>query len=136
DPLASSFMADLLAAETSTPTSNNYTELGYRGFLRDLANGIQGKITAYQNIDDFWLATGKTAGDIKKVDWVSNQKAYKPNDLHGMNLFKAYEFHPDRAPGLQCILGITGWDNDRLVQDPHESMAYIARSRTRALGKR
>jgi hypothetical protein len=91
-------------------------------------------VTAYQNIDDFWLATGRTAPIMRpiidEVDWVTNQKKYKPNDLVGP---KAYEFHPDRAAGLQCVLGIF-LNNDRLVQNPHEAMAYIARSRTRALG--
>ena len=100
-----------------------------------MTNGIQGKVTAYQNNFDFWLATGRTAPIMRpivdRVDWVSNQKDYKPNDLVGP---KAYEFHPERTAGLQCVLGILGLNDDRLVQDPHEAMAYIARSRTRALG--
>jgi hypothetical protein len=91
-------------------------------------------LTAYQNIDDFWLATGTTKARLKKVDWISNQRTFKPNSLHGLNILKAYRFYPDRSPGAQCFLSAAGIANDRIVEDSHEAMAYVARSRTRALG--
>jgi hypothetical protein len=134
DVLSNSHVPELVNEERSTPTPDQYTELGYRGFLRGLPGRIERKVIAYQNIDDFWLASGTTRGGLKKVDWVSNQKAFKPNNLHGWNSFKAYAFYPDRAPNTQCVLAVSGVSNDRIVDDPHEAMAYIARSRTRALG--
>jgi hypothetical protein len=134
DALLSSHVPDLVDEERRTVTPDRYTELGYRGYLRDLPGRIEGKVTAYQNIDDFWLATGTTRARLKKVDWVSNQKAFKPNNLHGLSIFKAYAFYPNRAPNSQCVLSVSGIGNDRIVEDPHEAMAYIARARTRALG--
>ena len=133
DPLANSFLPQLTTADASKPTPNNYPELGYRGFLRNLPNGIQGKLTAYQNQRDFWLATGTTRFGIQKVDWVTNQKDYKPNSLHGTNSLKQYTFNGSHPLGQQCAL-LNLATSPRYVQDPHEAMAYIARSRTPALG--
>jgi hypothetical protein len=134
DVLLSSNLPDLTNEERTQPTPDQYRDLGYRGFLREIPGRVEGKVTAYQNIDDFWLVAGTTRGGLKKVDWVSNQRSFKPNNLHASNVFKTYAFHPDRPPNSQCVLSIAGFGNDRVVEDPHEAMAYIARSRTHALG--
>ena len=134
DALASSYLSALVSADAKSPTPDSYKDLGYRGFLRNLPSGCKNKLFAYQNQKDFWLATGLTAGGLIRVDWVNNQSRFKPNNLRGANVFKAYEFHPDRAAGLQCVLGVVGILNDRLVQSPYEAMAFVARSRTSALG--
>jgi hypothetical protein len=134
DPLAKSSLPELEAVERKVPTPNNYIELGYRGFLRNILSGIAGRITAYQNVGDFWLATGTTAIGHPHVDWINNQITYKPNNLRGLNVLKAYEFHPERSEGMQVVLSAIGFGNDRVVDNSHESMAYVARSHTAALG--
>jgi hypothetical protein len=64
------------------------------------------------------------------VHWIKNQIDYKPNDLVGPG---EYKFYPNNGAGNQVRFEKI-FNNDRPVEDPHESMAYVARSRTRALG--
>lgn len=131
DPLDGFLLPDLVNKDVQEPTPDFYTELGYRGFLKDIRSGVKGNLKNYHNHDDFWLATGRTKFDLKTVHWVQNQLDWKPDDR---TLNNAYEFHPGLPAGQQVVLSIFGFGNDRLVEDPHESMAYVARSRTRAIG--
>jgi hypothetical protein len=139
----------LATAEVAKPTPHYHTALGYRGYLKDLTQGISGNFVNYHNRNDFWLATGKTADpppvwvpvpplpipilvDLppQDVHWIKNQIDYKPNDLVGPG---EYKFYPNNGAGNQVRFEKI-FNNDRPVEDPHESMAYVARSRTRALG--
>ena len=143
DPLAGSFVASLVQADASSPTPHYTSQLGYRGYLSEIKANSGAKCIAYQNIDDFWLATGKTAtityigGDeftppqpvILDVDWVTNQHDHKPDDPFG---YGVYLYNPTTGPNYEYGIGTGKWT--RKVGDPHEAMAYIARSRTRALG--
>ena len=130
------YLADeLVRLEQTTPTPYNYTELGYRGYLKDIKSGVGKNLVRYYNSDDFWLATGHTSFGLS-VDWVSNQKGYKPNAL--ISSLQRYWFYPAQPPGLQVVLEDVVHPNtytkERTVTDPYESMAYAARSRTKAVG--
>jgi hypothetical protein len=120
----------LIAAENENPTPNEYGDLGYRGFLRTIIGGITGNFVNYHNLNDFWLAVGKTRLGVK-VDWVKNQRKFKPDDR---SLGSAYQYVPPDPLGQRCYLRTNLVGGRRPVDDIHEALSYVARSRTRALG--
>ena len=130
DPLASSFLQRLVDADIASPTPNEYMDLGYRGFLQDIHTNVRRRWVNYHNLQDFWLATGKALGGLKSVDWITWQSGSKPEDPIGDG---TYTYKPENARAHRCF-----WQNlavsPRPVEDPHESMAFIARSRTGAVG--
>jgi hypothetical protein len=115
------------------PTPSNSADQGYRGRLADIHQGIRNRWFNYHNVEDFWLATGETSGWLLGMDvhWIKNQREYKPSDVLGST---AYRYHPDDPPGQRCLLEILGHDNDRPVDNDDEAAAFIARSRTSAVG--
>ena len=130
DVLEASFLAGALEAEEERPTPDYASAMGYRGFLENLTNGIRGNFVNYHNRFDFWLAVGTTSFGFD-VHWETNQRRYKPNDIFGPS---SYRFDPAREAGERVRFERTGFGNDRPVENIHESLAYVARSRTRALG--
>jgi len=133
DPLQPFFLESLVNKDAEKPTPNYYTELGYRGFLRDIRSGVRDNLKSYHNLDDFWLATGETSTGLN-VDWVTSQSDWKPAGLILNDIVKyQYAYSPNRTDPsrirVQTIYGAI-----RPVEDTHESMAYVARSRTRAIG--
>jgi hypothetical protein len=149
DPLQISFFQRLLDAEQRTcligpdVMPDYYTDMGYRGYLSNLKSTVSSNLVNYHNENDFWLATGFTSEKTPiagrtEVSWIRNEvenkgflaRQYVYDLVH-------YLFYPDRAEGQRVVIGqyIEGILRDRRpVADAHESMAYFARSRTRALG--
>ena len=153
DMLVSAFQPELLTAETDKPTPQ-YTSLGgYAGYLRDIKTSSGAtRLVAYQNIDDFWLRTGKTreivitvpaqvnaggyvvapAYDLNlgkfTVDWFNYQRLCKPDDRIG---YGQYLYDPDPAKLASFEYGLR---LKRPVKDLHEVMAYVSRTRTFPLG--
>jgi hypothetical protein len=120
----------LIAVENENPTPNEYTDLGYRGFLRDISTRVSGNFVNYHNPNDFWLFVGKTRQGIK-VDWIKNQQKYKPDDR---SFRSAYEYIPEDPVGRRCYLRTNLVGGRRPADDVYEALAYVARSHTRALG--
>lgn len=130
DPLIGHFhptLANADGTDTVKPTPYDCNDLGYRGYLKDIKQGVKRKITNYHNDSDFWLATGRARHEFPSlnlisVDWVSNQAKYKPNG------YKNYNFYPIHDPGTG------GHTSGRPVVSAHESMSFVSRSRTRPMG--
>lgn len=110
--------SELLDYERKNPTPDFDVELGYRGFLAQ----ITVPTINYYNEVDYALQSGKKAG--KQVNWFAHQGA-KPYDPNGKGEY-AYR---DSLAGLY-----SGKKLIREVTDVHESLGFIARSRTRAVG--
>lgn len=129
DPNPPSFNNGLVDADTDHPTPRYASQLGYHGYLSGIKASSGAKLVAYQNLDDFWLATGATALNILDVDWVTNQIDHKPDDRSGLGQYLNGTYS---GPMFQRGVGI--YQFTRIVSDPHEAMSYVSRSRTRALG--
>jgi hypothetical protein len=98
---------------------------GYQGYLYDSPGLAAPRKVSYNNQNDFWLATG-TLSVGTEVNWIKNEASYKPDDRMGLGQY-AYN-----APYLPYFMRGTSFS--RSVTDPHESMSFASRSRTRALG--
>ncbi|MBX3732366.1 MAG: hypothetical protein KF791_07195, partial [Verrucomicrobiae bacterium] len=128
---------ELLRAEALAPTQLKtpdpyFPHGGYRGFLI----GASGEAINYYNSFDFALQTGSFAFNTIDANWIKNQtlKPHLPDGNFGRgylwikvmptsSLFQGYL--GIRASAIKLL---------RPVTDPHETLAFIARSRTRALG--
>jgi hypothetical protein len=108
-------------ADAQEPTPDSFAEKGYAGYL----HGVQANIINMFNVSDFALATG-TAGPFK-ANWEANQLDYKPDDPPGVG---RYSYDPQTQGSVAYTLS----EITRKVGDPHESMAFIARTRTKAVG--
>ncbi|HEU0047799.1 MAG TPA: alpha/beta hydrolase, partial [Nitrososphaera sp.] len=130
-----------LNAEAANPTPDTEAELGYRLFIQSVLGNV-GKIISFFNVDDYALATGTTAflGWPFETNWEKNQVDFKPNRLNSQNsTYGDYLFSANQPMGLQVSLGwnqdITGtYLSSRPVTDIHESMAFVARPRSKAVG--
>jgi len=122
----------LIATDAASPTPEFVNQLGYQGYLKSIGNSIEFNRASYYNADDFWLVKGHASWKLgwKNVNWMTDQRKYKPDDRHGLGEYN-YEsqFGNPRRPGF-----INGPVYARWVDDPHEAMAFVARSRTRPLG--
>lgn len=108
----------LLDHERKNPTPDFDVELGYRRFLAN----ITVPTINYHNAEDFALQSGKKAG--VQVNWFAHQ-GDKPYDPNGRG---TYEFYENLAGFYSGKKGL------RQIVDVHESLAFLARSRTRAVG--
>ena len=121
----------LVAAESNNPTPQYAHELGYHGYLSDIGKSTSHRVS-YFNPLDFWLMTGQASGKFlqKPVDWVGNQLDHKPDDRYG---FGQYEYNSVlgnlRRPSFSRGALYARW-----VDDPHEVMAFVSRSRTIPFG--
>ncbi|MBX3734382.1 MAG: hypothetical protein KF791_17540, partial [Verrucomicrobiae bacterium] len=127
----------LLLAELNAPTQlktpdNYFPHGGYRGFLI----GATGEAVNYYNIEDFALQTGSFAFNTIDANWIKNQ-TLKPH-LPDANFSRGYLWIKvvPTSSLFQGYLGIRASAIKLLrpVTDPHETLAFIARSRTKALG--
>ena len=121
-----------LNAETTTPTPDRTNDLGYRGYLNPL--GVTRNIVNFENYQDFALATGVSYG--VGTNWEADQLNYKPNTFATVTY--AYDFGPPANPypmGQRCFLRqlYIPW-NQRPVTDNQESMGFVARPRSKAVG--
>jgi hypothetical protein len=123
---------DLVATDQNDPTPQLASQLGYQGYLADIGNSLAAKPISYFNADDFWLATGTTSLRIGGLDvnWMMNERKHKPDNRVGFGKYD-YEsqFDQARRPGFRSGVLYQRW-----VEDPHESMSFVSRPRTRPLG--
>ena len=130
-----------LNAEATNPTPDTEGELGYRLYIQPVLGNV-GKIISFFNIDDYALATGTTAflGWPFETNWEKNHVDFKPNRLTSQNsTYGDYLFSANQPTGSQVSVGwnqdITGtYLSSRPVSDIHESMAFVARPRSKAGG--
>ena len=110
-----------------TPGSNE-TTLGYRGYLQN----VSGSLTSFFNPDDWALGTGFTLG--QETNWESNQINYKPDGEVAGAVHDAswsYQYDPTHPLNLRASV-LSG--EYRYVTDSWEMKAFVARSRTKAVG--
>jgi pimeloyl-ACP methyl ester carboxylesterase len=98
------------------PSPDGASDLGYRGFL----DNITGNLVDFYNFNDDALEA-----------WDANNTLYKPNQL--ITATQSYGYEPSYQIGQRCTL--VGLLTARLVLDPHESMAFVASSRTIVAGR-
>lgn len=145
DPNAAT-LARLVDKDAQVPTPDLHDPtLGYRGYLQS----ISGTITRYYNPFDYALATGYTVIlGIPAIEsnWEANQLSYKPDGAYGTQGWQ-YGYNPSNTlskrgwllnDGFHVsppVFGTTFPDyRYRLVNDSFEMKAFIARSRTKAVG--
>jgi hypothetical protein len=119
--------APFLAAEYDRPTPDTVQDLGYRLYLRDVP-AQTARLVPYFNPDDFALVTGDIVG-IFPINWEANQNKYKPDYI---NNAYAYRYKSVDPLGFRCSLD--GPSYTRRVLDLHESLSFVSRPRSRALG--
>jgi hypothetical protein len=110
-------------ADDKKPTPDGLDDKGYAGYL----HGVQANIINMFNVSDFALATGTVGPFEFEANWEANQLDYKPDDPPGVG---RYSFDNQNQGSVSYTLSGT----TRRVSDPHESMAFIARTRTKAVG--
>ena len=123
-------------AERRSYTPDKVDQMGYRG----LFTGIRGvNVANFFNEQDFALRTGADQV-VPRLHlgglWEANNVLFKPQILKYRALPRMYGFwnsipgiwHPSKRPEIEGH-----WVLERRLNDPHESMAYLARSRTRAV---
>jgi hypothetical protein len=108
------------------PTTHEST-LGYRGYLAN----VSGTFANFYNPDDWALASGSTAG--LETNWEKNQIDYKPDGSGGGVHNPLWDYHCDlgKPLALRAWMASTAW---RYVADSWEIKAFVARSRTKAVG--
>lgn len=119
-------------AETGKPTPDMALDLGYGGYLAN----VQGTLINMFNPFDFALATGTTVG--VETNWEINQVDSKPDDPVGVGQYSYFSGLPVGYTGPIPLGGSVYYSifqaAIRAVTDPHESMAFVARTRTKAVG--
>ncbi len=101
------------AAEATSPTPDIY-----RGYPGGVSAAVNGQITDFFNTNDFALVTGTYFG--YNVSWEGNEVTFKPDYVWGYT-----------SDGTNCYQNTLG---TRLVTDPREQMAFVARPRSKAAG--
>ena len=114
-------------AEVNHHTPDSASDYGYRGYL----NGVSGTLVNFYNESDFALATGFLG--YSSLSWEGNQNDYKPDAALPA---WCYSYDSSLNPGFQIKLYTTNYAYRRFVTDPHESMSFVARARSKALGAR
>ncbi|HRG55179.1 MAG TPA: hypothetical protein PLG56_04010, partial [Lacunisphaera sp.] len=116
--------------EAAKPTPDNFSALGYRAFVPNVGGAT---IYNFYNEQDYALFFGPLDA------WEGNQRINKPD---GLDLFSglapglSYQYNPSVSLPVsergRLFFSATG--DNRHVTTPYESMAFIARSRSKALG--
>lgn len=119
------------------PTTNEST-LGYRGYIP----AVSANLINFYNQDDWALATGATEiiPGLPRVEtnWEKNQINYKPDGEDSRVVhapFWRYYYEPSQPPALPVL--DRAWVESnvaRVVSDSWEMKAFVARSRTKAVG--
>ena len=132
--------APFLVLEQTRPTPDTEIDLGYR--LYSTGSSV-GKSISFFNVDDYALATGVTSfvpGWPFQTNWEQNEIDYKPNRFNSQDsLAGDYLYASDQPIGQRVTVNwgqTLGGDylTTRPVTDIHESMAFVARPRSRAAG--
>ena len=140
---------DLVLTNTlaSRPTPDTYL-----GYASAIALAVKGNIVNFINPNDFALQTGVLPNGLE-ASWFANQRDVKPDNnaarfllafsksltprdyeasaIEGWEDISIYaNSNPGPKPGPQFIIGTT----KRTISNPHELIAFVARSRSRAAG--
>ena len=108
--------------------ANNELTLGYGGYL----NAVTGMLTNFFNQDDWALATGTTVS--KNTNWEANQEDYKPDgEVAGAVHDASWSYQYDPTHPLNQRASVLSGEY-RYVNDSWEMKAFVARSRTKAVG--
>lgn len=130
--------ADFLDAETQRPTPDWNGNYGYRQQLEDIH--VSGTVASFYNTGDYALKTGRTGNC--NVSWEGDQLDFKP-DVVRYNLFGApqifylyysRDFDDQHYAGKGWLFNSGGAGEEREVANDHESMAFVARPRSEAVG--
>ena len=123
----------LTAEQNRHATPDTEIDNGYRLFLGSLATSV-GKFVSFFNVNDFALATGATPflGWPFETNWEQNQIDFKPNQFSNAT-FDYYDFFPNAPAGSRSVFFFNGTEV-RSVTDQHETMSFVARPRSRAVG--
>jgi len=126
----------LVFADGVQHTPDSAQNLGYRGYLQN----VQGKLVNFFNPADGVLQVGFPIGPLGfiNVSWFKFQRDYKPYDTAGDPSRYFYGNDPTVAgspiaPRL-FYPDPPGPPARRQIINAHESMTFVARSRTRAVG--
>ena len=114
--------------ENTHPTYDPAQQMDYRGYLQN----VQGNLVNFYNPEDGALEKGFRLGfdkAFKKVSWKIFQLEFKPFDPEE----KKVQYTYDKKLGVP-ILELPGKPKSRDVTNIHESMSFVARSRTKAVG--
>jgi hypothetical protein len=109
-----------------SPGSNDYT-YGYRAYLSNIA----GTLTNFFNPEDWALSTGFTFG--LQTNWEKNQLDYKPDGSGSLLHDPLWAYNCDLSKALGQRAWLAG-RTSRYVADSWEMKAFVARSRTKAVG--
>jgi len=123
--------------EQTSPTPDFAASLGYRGFIMPSKANVNHYFCFY-NPQDFALSTGTYLWGTFSTSWEADQLGYKPDGAPGQThsgLYDIYNGNPNFST-IQAHIGddgytITGY---RTVTDIHESMSFVARPRSQAVG--
>jgi len=126
---------DLVKKEKSSPTPDLAQDLGYRGYLAN----VQGNLVNFYNPVDGALETGFDVEVVWKGILVPTrlsyhifQRKYKPFESE---VKSDYDYDKERnVPILHHPKVKPSKEKERDVTNAHESMAFVARSRTKAAG--
>jgi hypothetical protein len=132
----------LISAEAEKPTPDTAAELGYRLHLQSVQENV-GSLVSFFNIDDYALATGTTSiipGWPIQTNWEKNQIDYKPDRFNAIDALAGDYLYSSTLPAGERVS--VNWSptiagtylTSRPVSDIHESMAFAARSRSKAAG--
>jgi|GEM_PF-6874995 len=129
------FVPSLFTREPLSPTPDMDNLGGYRGYLSRV-RGVN--VMNFYNEQDFALRTGAdiTGGQQPVGLWEANNMFFKPQAVQGLFINRLYRFD-EGFPGIYRVFGefpIWTFRLQRELKDQHESMAFLARSRTRAAG--
>ena len=128
-PLA---VSDSRAPEGLSTPDRFETDGGYRGML----GGVDTRLINYFNESDFALQTGRVMG--ASANWIENQLLQKPH-WPGLSDFRRYAWIATAPAAPLDLRPRYAFRSDphrmlRPVVRTHEILAFVARSRTRALG--
>jgi hypothetical protein len=120
------------AKEANRPTPDVAASLGYRGFVTNAGNA---KIYNFFNTQDYALFFGPLAA------WEGNQELNKPDPLDVLtsivpNTAYNYDAATVGLPVTQRgqLVNTNSHSTIRFVATPYESMSFVARSRSKAVG--
>jgi len=130
DDSVNNYLPFLTAEQTRHLTPDSITDNGYRLFLSSYTANV-GKFVSFFNVNDYALATGATF-PVGNTNWEQNQIDYKPNRFSNVTL-DYYDFFPNAPQGNRSIFFFNGTDA-RTVTEPYETMAFVARPRSKAAG--
>jgi hypothetical protein len=113
--------------DAEDPTPDAVADLGYRGFL----DNVSGNLVNFYNFQDDALEAWDINNAGLVIENFPDLPAFKPN--RNITATQSYGYTPTFTQGQRCSL--VGFLTARQVLDPHESMAFVSRSRTLTVGR-